>query len=79
MEILSLLVHLTKKLIVYNLFSSSRTIVYVDGRTVEQRSLSFLCRGNDERGSVLNFFSSGLVMDISFSFEQVGACVLLFD
>ena len=41
MRISSLLVHLTKKLIVYNLFVSSRNIISIDVRIAEKNSRSY--------------------------------------
>jgi hypothetical protein len=41
MRISSVLAHLTKKLIVYNLFLSRRKIIAIDGRIAEQTSRSY--------------------------------------
>jgi hypothetical protein len=79
MRISSLFARLTKKLIVYNLFLSSRNIISTESRIAEQTNLSFLRHVNDETGFVLHCFSFASVRDISFSTEQVASCGLLFD
>jgi hypothetical protein len=75
MRISSLLAHLTKKLIVYNLFVSSRNIISIDGRIAEQtsRSNAMATMRKDL------FYTFSVVRDISFRIEQVASCGLLFD